>query len=213
MPASRASHSRPTPRGIFTAAEVPLIQDGDAPTFEPARARAFSSMSHVTTPTSPRASLPYDLEPLAKTPFEASFAINGLVELLALDRTTLLALERGIRRGQDESGARPQPHPAVQDHLAGATNISGLESLKGQTDVLPATKTLLLDLSEVKGLSPDLGAESRQLRRHDVRSAACRMDGPRCYSSATTTSGPPSGRGSCSLRYSRGQFFMRGFRR
>ena len=41
--------------------------------------------------------------------------------------------------------------------LAGATDVSSLESLKGQTDILPAAKTLLVDLSEVNGLSTDLG--------------------------------------------------------
>jgi hypothetical protein len=31
-----------------------------------------------------------------------------------------------------------------------------VDSLKGRSDVVPVTKTLLLDLSDVRGLSPDL---------------------------------------------------------
>ena len=38
----------------------------------------------------------YDLEPVTKPPFTPGFFINGLVDLLAINRTTLLALERGF---------------------------------------------------------------------------------------------------------------------
>ena len=40
--------------------------------------------------------------------------------------------------------------------LAGATDISPLESLKGHPEVVPVKKTLLMDLGSVQGLSPDL---------------------------------------------------------
>ena len=43
--------------------------------------------------------------------------------------------------------------------LKGATDVSKLDSLKGQSGIVPVTKTLLLDLGQVQGLSPDLSPE------------------------------------------------------
>ena len=143
---------------LFTAAELPLLQDGDAPTFDAgARTRILEYVARHDT-YEPDREFAYDLEPIAKMPYEASIAINGVVELLALDRTTLLALERAYvedKTNPERGGSRIRLFKIT---LTGATNISRLESLRGQTDVFPATKTLLIDLSEIKGLSPDLGA-------------------------------------------------------
>ena len=83
--------------------------------------------------------------------------INGLVDLLALNGTTLLTLERGVRRdGQDESGAASHTHPHLQDRCSAATDIAALDSLKGHSEIVPVTKTLLLDLATVQSLSPEL---------------------------------------------------------
>ena len=142
---------------LFTAAEVPLIQDGEPPTFEAGgRTRILEYAARHDT-FEPAREFAYDLEPIAKMPFEAGFAMNGLVEMVALDRTTLLALERGYveNKANPERGA--SRIRVFKVTVAGATDVSSLESLKGHTDVLPAAKTLLLDLSEVKGLSPELG--------------------------------------------------------
>lgn len=143
---------------LFTAAETALIQDGDAATVDAgARTRILEFVARRRT-FEPAREFAYDVEPLQKPPFAAgaSININGLVELLAVNRTTLLALERGYV----EDGKDPAQHRSVirlfRVSLAGATDVSALESLKGRADVVPVTKTLLVDLSEVQGLSREL---------------------------------------------------------
>jgi len=141
---------------LFTAAETALIQDGDPATFESgARTRILELVPRRDTFEAAR-EFAYDLEPVQKPPFVTRVAINGLVELLAVTRTILLALERGyVEDAQD-----PARHRSVirlfRVSLAGATDVSGMESLKDRADVVPVTKTLLLDLSGVEGLSPEL---------------------------------------------------------
>lgn len=141
---------------LFTAAETALIQDGDPATFESgARTRILELVARRDM-FEPAREFAYDLEPVQKPPYATRAAINGLVELLAMNRTTLLALERGYV----EDGKDPAQHRSVirlyRISLAAATDVSALESLKGRADVVPVTKTLLLDLSEVQGLSPEL---------------------------------------------------------
>jgi 3-phytase len=148
-----------TPDGsrLFTAAEVPLIQDGEPATIDAGgRTRILEYVAHHDT-FEPAREYAYDLEPLGTMPFEAGFAMNGLVELLALDRTTLLALERGYAENKSNPSQGRNRVRLFKVNLAGATDVSSLESLKAQTDLLPAKKTLLVDLSQVNGLSAELG--------------------------------------------------------
>lgn len=141
---------------LFTAAELPLVQDDDPPTVDAgARTRILEYAARGDTFT-PAREFAYDLEPIPKVPFATGASINGLVELLALDRTTLLALERGHVENKDEPGQGRAVIRLYKVAIDAATDVSGIESLKGRTDVFPAAKTLLLDLSTVPGLSPEL---------------------------------------------------------
>jgi hypothetical protein len=104
----------------------------------------------------PRREFAYDLEPVDKPAYAPGLYINGLVELLALNRTTLLALERGFVESKENPAQSRNRIRVYKISLTGATDISAFESIKGRTDVVPVIKTLLLDLSNVQGLSPDL---------------------------------------------------------
>lgn len=65
---------------------------------------------------------------------------HGLVDLLAMDSTTLLSLERG-------NLAEPYSIRVYQISLGGATNISSNGGLAGKTTgIKPVSKTLLFDL-------------------------------------------------------------------
>ena len=142
---------------LFTAAELPLVQDGEPPTVDAGgRTRILEYVARHDT-YEPAREYAYDLEPIGKMPVESNVAMNGLVELLALDRTTLLALERGFVESTSNPSRGHNRVRLFKVSLAGATDVSSLESLRGRTDVLPAAKTLLLDLSEVQGLNPELG--------------------------------------------------------
>lgn len=141
---------------LFTAAEVPLIQDGDPPTARAGGRTRILEYSAGRGTFEPAREFAYDLEPLPEVPFPTGFGINGLVELVALDRSMLLTLERGYVENRDDPAQNRIVIRIYKVALGAATDVSGIESLKGRTDVSPAAKTLLLDLSTVPGLSPEL---------------------------------------------------------
>jgi hypothetical protein len=141
---------------LFTAAETALIQDGDAATFDAgAQTRILEYVAHRGT-FEPAREFAYNLEPVLKAPFTPSFFINGLVELLAVNRTTLLALERGYVENKENPAQGRNRIRLYRVSLTGATDVSPLESLKGHPEIVPVTKTLLLDLSDVQALSQEL---------------------------------------------------------
>ena len=147
-----------TPDGgrLFTAAESALLQDGDLATFEAGtRTRLLELVARGRT-FEPGREFAYDLEPVDKPAYAPGLYINGLVELLALNRTTLLALERSFVENRENPIEGRGRIRVYKISLTGATDISALESIKGRADVVPVTKTLLLDLSNVQGLSPEL---------------------------------------------------------
>ncbi len=143
---------------LFTATETALIQDGATATFDAgAQTRIIEYVPRRGT-FEPAREFVYGLEPVQKPPFIASprFFINGLVELLAINRTTLLALERGYVENEANAAQSRNRIRLYRVSLTGATDVSPLESLKGHPEIVPVTKTLLLDLSDVQGLSREL---------------------------------------------------------
>jgi hypothetical protein len=146
----------PDNKRLFTGTETALIQDGGTATFEEGtRARILEYVARDDT-FEPGAEFVYAIEPVDKPPYKPRVFINGLVELLALSRTTLLALERGYVENAEKPGSGVNHIRVYNISLAGATDVSKLESLKDHPEVVPVTKTLLLDLANAKGLSPDL---------------------------------------------------------
>jgi hypothetical protein len=141
---------------VFVGTENALAQDGPTSSFDAgARVRIVEYAERDST-YAPSREFAYDLEPVYKPAYQPGAAVNGLVDLLALDRTTLLALERSFVPNPGDPAAGANRIRIYRLTLAGATNIAGVDSLKGRTDVVPIGKTLLLDLSDVTGLSPDL---------------------------------------------------------
>ncbi len=90
----------------------------------------------------PPRELLYDVEGLTITPPNPSaLALNGLVELTAVDGQHLLALER-----QFVGGVGVVLRLFAVD-LAGASDVAAIDRTAGRTDLVPAAKTLLLDFS------------------------------------------------------------------
>jgi hypothetical protein len=87
----------------------------------------------------------YRVEPIAKP--GGGFQVRGLSELLALPDGDLLALEREFVEGRGMS------IQIFRVSLAGATDVSGMESLAGQS-YTPVRKTLVYDFAR-SGLVPD----------------------------------------------------------
>ncbi len=137
-----------TPDGdtVFAANENALLQDGPAASLEegsPTRVVQYDFASGEVT-----GQFIYVTEPIPEEPIpEGEFATNGLVELLALDDTSFIALERAFSVGQGNT---------IQLFLTtidGATDVDGLTSIEGE-DVTPMTKVLLADLADF-GIEPD----------------------------------------------------------
>lgn len=141
---------------LFTAVETALVQDGGETTFE--RGAATRILEYVRTGGGyrPARELVYMVEPIYRPSFEPGVAVNGLVELLALDGQTLLALERSFVDDAGGSGRNMNRIRLFRVSLAGATDVSALDSLEGVAGIVPVTKAPLLDVSDVHGLSPDL---------------------------------------------------------
>jgi hypothetical protein len=154
---------------FFTGSEGALVQDGPAAgvgVASPARLLRYNLKSGR-----PDKQYLYWTDPIAEPPVPpTAFAVNGLVELLPLDRQTFLSMERSFSVGAPGTGNTIKLYTVK---LAGAKNISARQSLAGQLDrIRPVTKTLLLDLDDlgipldnVEGMAfgPDLADGRRTL--------------------------------------------------
>ncbi|WP_152049345.1 esterase-like activity of phytase family protein [Tautonia marina] len=134
-----------TPGGRFldTATENALHQDGPAASVErgsPCRIVRFDTDSGM-----PVAEFVYHADAIVG---KTGANVAGLVELLAIDGTRWLALERSFSTG---SGFTVRLYEAS---LTGATNVLGVASLTERDDVVPVRKQLLLDLGTIEGFLP-----------------------------------------------------------
>jgi hypothetical protein len=153
----------------LTGSEGALVQDGPAAGLgvpRPARLLRYN----LKTGRPDRQYL-YWTEPIAEPPVPPTdFAVNGLDELLALDKHSFLAMERSFSVGAPDTGNTIKLFTV---ELSGAKNINGRESLAGQLgSIEPVRKTLLLDLDDlgipldnVEGMAfgPDLADGRRTL--------------------------------------------------
>ena len=134
----------PDGKRLFVASENAWIQDGaaaDVGVPSPVRILQYDAMTGRLD-----AAFLYWVEAIPAGPAVLDgFRVGGLVELLALDQKTLLALERtySIRAGH---GAR-----LYRFSLEGATDVRALSSLSdgAAEDVRAVHKTLLLDLGQL----------------------------------------------------------------
>lgn len=141
---------------LFAATETALVQDGDSANFDAgARARIVRYERHDHA-FGPRAEFAYEIDRLEAPAFKPGIFINGLVELLALDTDTLLALERGYIEDSARPGSGVNRIRIYRVSLDDASDISQVDSMRGRTDIVAVKKTLLLDLGTVAGLSADL---------------------------------------------------------
>ncbi|HEY0872427.1 MAG TPA: esterase-like activity of phytase family protein [Vicinamibacterales bacterium] len=137
---------------LFTANELPLVQDGPADAFaEGGRVRI---VEYVTEGESyrPAREFVYELSPPERPPFETGESLNGVSELLAVSGTELLALERGFIRMRG-TGIGVNAIRLFRISLEGATDVSSFESLAGRDGITPVRKTLVQDFSGLAGRS------------------------------------------------------------
>ena len=140
---------------LFTGTELPLTQDGDAPTFAPGARSRLLEYAAAGGSYEPRREFVYELEPLQRPSYGVRFAVAGLVELLSLGGDVLLSLERGFVESEDRKQSMNRIRLFRID-LAGATDVSNRDSLLQAGNIVPVRKTLVLDLNSINGLAPPL---------------------------------------------------------
>ena len=127
------------PINLFTATESALVQDREPPGSEK---KAKSRLLHYLIGYGPPVLIAEYFYPLEPTPSDAT--LNGLVELLSVDRGGhFLSLERS-------KGQLGFSEKIFQSATGGATDTSRIDSLKGEIrGIKPTKKKLLLDLDEL----------------------------------------------------------------
>ena len=143
---------------LYTATESPLAQDGPEATVEHGARIRVLEFAKTGSAYQPAREFAYDIDALPDPGFAPRFAVTGLVELLSIGGTDFLAMERGYAEEEGESGRRRNTIRIFQMSIDGATDISTMDSLRGQGNIRAARKTLLLDFSTIRGLSPELAA-------------------------------------------------------
>ncbi|MBC6607865.1 esterase-like activity of phytase family protein [Hymenobacter sp. BT188] len=129
-------------RYLFAAQEEPLYEDGPRADVgvanSPTRIVQFNKATRQ-----PIAQYAYQLDAVHQAPNPSNqFRLNGIVEVLTLSDKKLLVMERSFA-----VGATPDYSVKIYEvELAGATNISGLNSLQG-ANYKPVRKRLLLDVA------------------------------------------------------------------
>ena len=141
---------------LFTASEVSLLQDGDGDPFSTSpRTRLLEYVEESGGAYQPAREFVYELDPLPRPAFRVGFAVNGLVELLALNRSELIAMERAFIESDDKATTINRIR-LFRINLEGASDISAVDTLSGATGLKPPRKVPLLDLAELPGLSARL---------------------------------------------------------
>ncbi|HEX2253891.1 MAG TPA: esterase-like activity of phytase family protein [Thermoanaerobaculia bacterium] len=130
---------------LFTASENALAQDGPAADLgSGSRARILLLAPAAGAAGAVLAEHVYPVEPVGQVPVPAdAYRSNGLVELLALSDTRLLALERAFSVG------RGFVVRLYEVSLDGAADVAGLERLPPESSprAAPVTKRLLFDFT------------------------------------------------------------------
>ncbi len=146
----------PDDERLLTATETALAQDGEPADAQQGTVARILEYQASGGSFEPRREFGYPVDPMPTTSFTPETFISGLVELLALDGTELLSLERAYAEESGGEGRNMIRIRIFHTSLAGATDVSSFDSLRGRRGVTLARKTLVLDLADVPGLSKAL---------------------------------------------------------
>jgi hypothetical protein len=146
----------PDGRRLFTATETALIQDGEPATFESGTTSRILEYVARDGTFVPAREFAYPVERVDRVAYAPGLALNGVVELLALNDTTMLTLERAYVEDAAKTGASVNRVRVFRISLANATDISGFASIREPSGIRPVDKTLVADLSTLPGLGPGL---------------------------------------------------------
>jgi len=145
---------------LFVGLETALAQDGEPATFDRGARARILEYNRKGSIFSPGREWMYELEPLPRPTYKPGLMINGLVELVALDSSHLLALERSFIEDADDPAHSMNRIQLYRVALDGGDDVSAVESIAGRVDLTPLPKQLLLDLDSAQGLPAALKASN-----------------------------------------------------
>lgn len=126
----------------WVAMELPLVQDGIAPTSQEADSPIRIAFINEHTGLFGK-EFAYQLDPVAR---EGGFEVNGVVEILSYTKNRFLVLERSFATGFDDGGNDVKIYE-VSTHEA--TDVSTIDNLS-TASFTPVTKTLLFDFNDIR---------------------------------------------------------------
>ena len=136
---------------LYTATEGALIQDGPAATTGTTNT-TNARILQFDVATGGTKEFVYSVDGVAEPAGGGSpFSVSGLVDLLAVDSTHLLALERSFSTTADPLLGR-NTIKLYEIDLSGATDVSAVGSVAGLPGV---SKRLVANLNTLTGLAPD----------------------------------------------------------
>ena len=131
--------------GFWTAFELPLIQDGDEPSYQkansPIRITYFDKKTRKATKE-----FAYQLEPITK-PYVGDYNLNGLTDILEFKPNHFIVIERTYQSEKGTQGNTINLFHAWIEKTS--TNTLTINSLK-QTDFIPLKKELVFSFDTVK---------------------------------------------------------------
>src|SRR5262249_50488535 len=111
----------PDGQTLYTATETALAQDGDEADFDHGALSRVLEYPKQGDSFVPGREWLYELDPVARPDFTAGFHVNGLVELLALNDGTFLALERSYAQETGEGSRELNRIRLFRVSISGAT--------------------------------------------------------------------------------------------
>lgn len=146
-----------TPDGtrLFTGAEGPLLQDDEEPTFERGARTRLLELTKAGDGWTPARQLVYELEPVRRPPWSGRSSLSsGLVELVALDTGTLLAMERSFVSERDGARRSFNDVAIFEVDLSDADDVSSVWSLRDRPGARPVVKRPVLILDALRSTLP-----------------------------------------------------------
>jgi hypothetical protein len=129
---------------FWLSQEEPIYEDGPVPSPDNG---AMTRITHLDRSGKVLGQVAYPLDAIPARPGEGKNADNGISEILVLDDTRMLALERSGVEAADSSY-----HDYIRVYevdMSGATDVSGIPGLAGAT-YIPVKKRLVLNFEDLK---------------------------------------------------------------
>lgn len=128
---------------LFVSTEEPLYEDGPRAGLNDSSGIIRIIQYNVKT-KKPIAQYAYKIDPVAFPPDPGGFKVNGISDIMWLNKQEILVIERSFSVGRDTNTIK-----VFIANLSGADNIRDIQSLNNQSVIKFASKKLLLNMDSL----------------------------------------------------------------